>query len=140
MSFRLAVALCAALVVVLTATAIVTFTTGGSTMPGSTDHGGVGLFGNPLTAVIHLVFAALALVALLRPGFRRLLAQLGSPAFLGLVAFDAVGLLSPVGEDEPLGVRWPTLVVDLVVLALWLLTARLSRPSATAAPEQRRHR
>ncbi|PPK66105.1 hypothetical protein V5P93_003818 [Actinokineospora auranticolor] len=138
MSNKLGGALCATLAAVLSATAVVTFTTGGSIMPGATDDGGVGLFGNPLTATIHLAFAVLALAGLLRRGLRRLLAQLGSLAFLGLTAFDVVALLSPVGEDEPLGVRWPLLVVDLVALALWLATVRSSRPATPASSTQRR--
>ncbi|PPK70961.1 hypothetical protein V5P93_002820 [Actinokineospora auranticolor] len=114
--------------------AIITYATGATIMPGASDDGTVGAFGNPLAAVLHLAFGAFALVAALHPPLRRIFAEILGLAFFGFTVYDLVALIFPAAEEEPLGVSWPLLVAHVTALALCVvITFSTESPEAKPA-------
>ena len=70
--------------------------------------------GTTLLNLIHIIIGALALLAAIRGG-ARLAGMLGILAFAGLLAYDIVALIAEDPAD-PLGSRWPALVVHAIGL------------------------
>ncbi|MGX7828552.1 DUF4383 domain-containing protein [Actinokineospora sp. 24-640] len=111
----------------------------GNTPAGTVEGTAGGLGGSTLLNVVHMILGALALFAALRNGVR-LAALFGILAFTGLLAYDIVALIANDAGD-PLGPRWPALLVHGIALAVSLLLTRLARQSSqdfSAQPDQGR--
>lgn len=111
----------------------------GNTPAGTVEGTAGGLGGSTLLNVVHIILGALALLAALRNGVR-LAALFGILAFTGLLAYDVVALIANDAGD-PLGPRWPALVVHGVALVVSLVLVRVVRQGSrdvSARPDQGR--
>ncbi|UVS79283.1 DUF4383 domain-containing protein [Actinokineospora sp. UTMC 2448] len=102
---------------------------------GTADRTDVSFGGSTLLSVIHLIMGALALFAALRNG-ARMAGLFGMIAFAGLLAYDIVALIAD-DPDDPLGARWPVLVLHaLGLLACVLMVALANRATHDFEGEQ----
>ncbi|GAA4440674.1 DUF4383 domain-containing protein [Actinokineospora soli] len=79
--------------------------------------------GSTLLNLVHVFFGALALLAAIRGG-ARLAGLLGILAFAGLLAYDVVALIAD-DPDDPLGSRWPALVLHGIGLIAAIVVVML---------------